>query len=317
MDLDRRAFLAALAAAGAGMASSAWSPWSHGSSPIDALLSRRSRDPARRSGLTAVPIRLTEGRVQAAKRALLEWQVRFRRDAGAWIQVLTPADIERCGIEGKPGILIGFENATCIDGHLDSLPALHAAGTRFIRMTCDAQHLSGDGFLQPANPGLSDFGVAAVETMNSLGIAVDLSDSSEQITREAIQISRKPPVFLRARCQALADHPRAKTDELLRAMAERGGMVGIDTSHPAVLSRAASVLQTVDQIDHAIQVAGIDHVGLAFDDTLGGALTLTTRRDGDHPAPLVIQGLTARGYNETATEKLMGENWKGYFREVL
>ena len=93
--------------------------------------------------------------------------------------------------------------------------------------------------------------------MNELGMVVDLSLCGEETSRDGIQISRKPPAFTHTSCRALHDHRRAKSDELLRAMAERGGMIGI---HPG---DDRSSEEHLGHITHAVKVAGIDHVGIA------------------------------------------------------
>ncbi len=323
MDLDRRAFLAALAAAGAGAAlpASAASLLPKNPSLPDSFLGRslvfdsfgalemgvlsdggRGVLPGR--GLTAVHTSLASRSFDVALRALAAWGRRFHRQPQQLVSILTAEDIERSSNQGKLGILLGLQNATCIDDNVDNLYTLHAAGARVIQLTSESRNLLGNGCNEASNAGLSDFGVAAVETMNELGMVVDLSLCGEETSRDGIQISRKPPAFTHTSCRALHDHQRAKSDELLRAMAERGGMIGI---HPG---DDRSSEEHLDHITHAVKVAGIDHVGIA---SSSGDWSPRSRVS----FLTVARGLEKRVYRSEGIEKLLGGNWNRYLRQAL
>ena len=325
MDLDRRAFLAALAAAGAGATLPAGAAsllpknpaLPHGgflgrSLVIDSFGGAPEVDPLgggglnflHGSGLSAVHAGLANRSLGVALQALAEWERLFRRHSKRLVKILAADDIERSASQGRLGILLGFQNATCIDDNVDNLYRLHAAGARVIQLTSDSRNLLGLGCNEESKAGLSDFGVAAVETMNELGIVVDLSLCGEQTSRDGIQISRKPPAFTHTRCGALDRHPCAKSDELLRGMAVRGGLIGI---HP---SDHGSSEDHLDHIAHAVNVAGIDHVGIASssgDSSPGSRVSFHT----------VAQGLEKRGYRAEEIEKLLGGNWNRYLRQAL
>ncbi|HEX9726846.1 MAG TPA: membrane dipeptidase [Vicinamibacteria bacterium] len=323
MDLDRRAFLAALAAAGAGAAlPRAVSALSPGNQPHFSSLAGRSlifdsfgapelgvlghggRGVLNGRGLTAVHVGLASQSFEAARGALAEWERRFRRQPGELVKILAAEDIERSGNQGRLGILLGFANAACIDDNVDNLYALYASGARAIQLADESRELPQNACNDASNAELSDFGVGVVETMNELGMVVDLSLCGEATSRYGIQISRKPPAFTHASCRALHAHRRAKSDELLRAIAERGGMIGI---HPG---DDQSSEEHLDHITHAINVAGVDHVGIA---SSSGASSPRSRVS----FLTLALGLERRRYRSEDIEKLLGENWNCYLREAL
>ncbi len=367
MNMDRRAFLAALAAASAGaalpgradplLADTSRVPFDDlperlfERTPVfdalgfidDELLTDTDWDLVRRSGVTALHTSLDNRNLRVALEALTQWQARFDSQPDRLVKVLGADDIDRAHREDKLGILLGFQNATCIEGDIDNLPLLHDAGTRIIQLTYNSRNLLGDGCTERTNAGLSDFGVAVVETMNELGIAVDLSHCGEQTSRDGIAISRKPPAFTHTMCKALHDHPRAKSDELLRAMADRGGMVGIVSLGYFIGPTAETTLEDyLQHVDHAVNVAGVDHVGLASDYSLRGIRATASRESWYEPRltrykpsynvrwpPWIseldeperfrttAEALKERGYRNEDVEKLLGGNWSRYFRQAL
>lgn len=255
-------------------------------------------------GLTAVHTGLPSRHFDVARRALGEWGRRFRRQSEQLTIIRSAEDLPSSVRQGKLGILLGFENATCIGNDVDHLYALHAAGARLMQLTGESRNLVGHGCGEDSNAGLSDFGVAVVETMNELGMVVDLSFCGEATSRDGIQVSRKPPAFTHTSCRALHDQRRAKSDDLLRAIAERGGMIGI---HPGA---DRSTEEHLDHISHAVDVAGIDHIGIASssgDSSPRSRVSFLT----------IARGLERRGYRSGAIEKLLGGNWDRYLRQAL
>jgi len=297
---------------------------------------------AKRSGYTAIQTSLENRNLDVALRELAAWQGRFEQYPDRFIKVLKAADIQRAKREGKLGIVLGFQNATCIEDNLKNLDTLYDLGTRCIQLTYNARNFLGDGCTERTNAGLSDFGVAVVERMNQLGIIVDLSHCGEQTTRDGITLSRRPPAFTHTMCKTIYDHPRAKSDELLKALAEKGGVAGMVTLGYFVGPAGATVADYLNHIDHAVRVAGIDHVGLATDYQIRGIEASATRESWYEPRlrifkpsyrvrwppwipeldkpqrfRIVARGLEHRGYRTRDIEKLLGLNWLRYFDEVF
>jgi membrane dipeptidase len=367
MDTSRRAFITSLALAGAAAAfeprarAFGRSRWSAAALDgleelydralvFDALtlVSDRELDPSgwqvvRRSGFTAIQTSLADHSLRAALADLAAWQARFERHPDRLAPVLKASDIERAKRKGKLGVMLGFQNATCIEDDLGNLRVLRDRGARCLQLTYNSRNLLGDGCTERTNAGLSDFGVGAVETMNELGMVVDLSHCGERTSRDAIAVSRRPPAFTHTMCRAIHDHPRAKSDELLRAMADRGGMIGIVSLGYFIGPTAAtSFADYLNHIDHAVRVAGLEHVGLASDYSIRGIQATESRESWYEPRQrsfkpsynlrwppwipeldpperfrATARGLARRGYREGDIEKILGLNWVAYFKEVF
>jgi len=176
---------------------------------------------ARRSGYTAIQTSLNNTNFAVAMRDLDAWRVRFEESPDRLIRCEKGTDIRRAKAEGKLAVVLGFQNGTIIESDIANLNRLYTAGTRCIQLTYNSRNLLGDGCTERTNAGLSDFGIEAVERMNELGIIVDLSHCGDQTSADGIAFSRRAPCFTHTMCQAVYFHPRAKSDALLRAMANR------------------------------------------------------------------------------------------------
>ncbi|MFC1493375.1 dipeptidase [candidate division KSB1 bacterium] len=318
---------------------------------IDALIIARDWDEdwlkaVEQSGYTGLQTSLSSGNLTAALNDLDRWDKRIQDNPDKLIKAVTAADIERAKREGKLAMMFGFQNATMIGNRIDNLQKLYDSGTRWIQLTYNTRNLLGDGCTERTNAGLSDFGVAAVERMNELGIIVDLSHCGRQTTMDGIQFSDPGPCFTHTMCESLyPDHPRSKTDEQIKAMADKGGVMGIiglgymigpDPGGETTIETHA------DHIDHAVKVAGIDHVGLASDFSIHGISPGATRENWYVPRltsfkpsyqvrwPPWLPGLESperyknvahvldrRGYRSEHIEKILGLNWLRYYRDVL
>lgn len=296
------------------------------------------------SGYTGIQTTLPGQNLEVAVQALAEWNQRVVDHSDRFLRATQAAHIEQAKREGKLGVLFGFQNSTMLEGDVDNVDVLYHLGTRCIQLTYNARNLAGDGCTERTQAGLSDFGVAVVETMNELGIIVDLSHCGTGTTKDAIEISRRPPAFTHTMCEALyKDHPRAKTDEQMKALANRGGVVGIAMLGYFVgKSPDTDFDDYLDHVDHAVQVAGIDHVGLSTDFQIRGIQAWATRENWyeprlesfkpsynvrwppwipelDEPRRYrnVAHGLARRGYRTEDVEKILGRNWLNYFREIF
>jgi membrane dipeptidase len=297
----------------------------------------------RKAGVTAIHASLANRNLTVAMRDLTEWQSRFERWPDRLLKVVKGAQIAEAKKAGRVGVLLGFQNATIVENAIGNLDTLYQAGTRCIQLTYNSRNLLGDGCTERTNAGLSDFGVAVVERMNQLGIAVDLSHCGEATSRDGIAISKRPPAFTHTMCKGVYDHVRAKSDDLLKALADKGGVVGIATLGYFIGPDAdTSFADYLRHVDHAVKVAGIDHVGLASDYSMRGIEATHTReswyvprlssfkpvyrvrwppwiKELDPPERFrnIAHGLAKRGYTAPQIEKILGGNWTRYFTEVL
>jgi membrane dipeptidase len=295
------------------------------------------------SGLTAIHTSLGNRNLAIAQRDLAEWQARFDRWPDRLVKIDTAARIAEAHKTGRIGVLLGFQNATIVESDVRNLDALHRAGTRCIQLTYNSRNLLGDGCTERTNAGLSDFGVAVVERMNDLGVVVDLSHCGEATSRDGIAVSKRPPAFTHTMCKAVYDHVRAKSDDLLKALADKDGMAGIATLGYFIGPTAETTFDDyLRHVDHAVKVAGIDHVGLASDYSIRGIEKTHTReswyvprltsfkpvyrvrwppwiKELDPPERFrnIARGLAKRGYTSVHIEKILGGNWTRYFTEVI
>jgi membrane dipeptidase len=295
------------------------------------------------SGVTAIHTSLANRNLAVAQRELAEWQARFDPWPDRLLKIATAGQIAEAKKSGRVGVLLGFQNATIVENDVRNLDALYRAGTRCIQLTYNSRNLLGDGCTERTNAGLSDFGVAVVERMNELGIVVDLSHCGEATSRDGIAVSKRPPAFTHTMCKAVYDHVRAKSDDLLKALADKGGMVGIATLGYFIGPTGETTLADyLRHVDHAVKVAGIDHVGLASDYSIRGIEKTHTReswyvprltsfkpvyrvrwppwiKELDPPERFrtIANGLAKRGYTSGQLEQILGGNWTRYFTEVI
>jgi len=300
-----------------------------------------------KSGYTGFCASLASANLTVALEALEAWNKRIDDNPERLVQAKGANDFIRAKKENKAAILFGFQNATMIEKSIDNLDTLYNAGTRWIQLTYNQRNLLGDGCTERTNAGLSDFGLEALERMNKLGIIVDLSHCGRQTTLDGLEFSTSGACFNHAMCESLyKGHPRAKTDEEIRLMAEKGGIMGIICLGYMIGPDPGgeTTLETyLDHIDHAVKMAGIEHVGLASDFAIQGLEAAGSTKenwyvprltrfkpsyqvrwppwipelDGHDRYRHVAAGLDRRGYRTADIEKILGGNWLRYFRETL
>ncbi len=296
----------------------------------------------RAGGVTAInaTVAVWEG-FEATMDNIAGWLTRFRRQSDTLLQIRSAEDIQRAKREAKTGVFLGFQNANPIGNRLDRLELFHALGVRAIQLTYNERNLLGNGCYERYDDGLSHFGLEAIREMNRLGILMDLSHVGDRTTLETIETSEQPVAFTHANARAYYNHPRNKTDEALKLLARKGGVVGAN-SFALFLRRgyASNVDDFAETIDDLVQRIGIDHVGIGNDFTQDQpkaffdwlfAYQGTVYRDKNplpypvpQPAgletpadfPHIAAALTRRNYAPADIRKILGENWLRLFRQV-
>lgn len=196
-------------------------------------------------------------------RDLARWTARF--EAVDWLEpVRTPEEARRVAADGGVGVVLNIQNlGEFTAGTLRRVDDLFNAGVRIHQLTYNTQNHVGAGCTEPSGAGLSNHGLDAVERLNALDAAIDLSHCNRETTLDAVEASSSPVAATHTHCGALHDHPRAKSDEELRAIAERGGYVGI-LAYPHHYDEP-TFDAFAEHVAHAIDVVGIDRIGIGTD----------------------------------------------------
>ena len=199
-----------------------------------------------------------------------KWKTWLRENADLITQVYTTDDIRRAKTENKTGIILGWQNSSGIEDRLDTLALFHELGLRIVQLTYNTQNLVGCGCYESRDSGLSDYGRDVLAEMNRLGILCDLSHVGAKTSEDAILASKQRVAYSHCLPAGLKAHPRNKSDEQLRFIAERGGFVGV-TMFPAFLKKgtSATVEDYVEAIEYVINLCGEDIVGIGTDFTQG------------------------------------------------
>ncbi|MFQ5897306.1 MAG: membrane dipeptidase [Candidatus Methylomirabilia bacterium] len=270
---------------------------------------------------------------------IAQWLQWFDRHADLIAPVRRTSDIAAAKAAGKAGIVLGFQNASPIEDRLDYLGLYKQLGVGIIQLTYNTQNLIGSGCYESRDSGLSDFGREVIAEMNRVGIAVDLSHVGVKTSDEAIAASREPVVFSHVLPSELKVHPRNKETRQLRAVAGRGGLIGV-TMFPAFLPKgtASTVDDYAEIIEWMVNRCGEDHVGYGTDFTQGYgepffewitrdkgyARLLTQFGEVKNPkgierieeTPNLTAALEQRGWKASRIEKVMGLNWIAYLTRV-
>jgi membrane dipeptidase len=235
-------------------------------------------------------------------------------ESGKEVVIVKSADdIVEAKKRGVPAILMAIENADCTEGSLNVLRMLYEIGVRSIGLTHHVSSVAADGCMEARDGvGLTHFGEKLVQTMNDLGMLVDLAHISPGGFYHALEVSSKPVAFTHGNCRAVCDHPRNLDDDQLKTLAKNGGFVGMSYVPLFIDKKNPTFEGLPNHIDHAVQVAGIDTVALGSDFDGGGTFLEDATK-----VPLITEGLEKRGYKEQDIRKILGENVLRVLRETI
>jgi membrane dipeptidase len=258
-----------------------------------------------------------------------------------WFQrVETLARLDMTKTSGRIGILLGVQNSDHFR-KVDDVDYFYGLGQRVSQLTYNERNRIGTGCYDRSDGGLSDFGLAIVERMNKVGMAVDVSHCGDRTTLDAFDLSKKPVLVTHSNCRALnPNHPRCKSDEAIKAMSGKGGVFGITEVRDFVSAKEPTTLESMlDHYDYVAKLVGVEHVGMGSDVDLLGYDALPAEEykelktggkssqgirdkmdlDGFNipKRPFdIAEGLIRRKYSDANIEAILGGNFRRVLKEI-
>jgi len=219
---------------------------------------------------------------------------------------------------GKIAAILSIEGGEVLEGELGILGILYTLGVRLLTLTWNQRNQIADGVGESrTGGGLTNFGIEVIEQMNKLGMIIDVSHLSEKGFWEVVKKSKAPIIASHSNCYSLCPHPRNLKDDQLRAIAKKGGVIGINFV-PNFLTkkrRKVTIQEVINHIDYLVENIGIDYVGLGSD--FDGTKKLPVGLEGAEKYPYITIELLKRGYEEEEIQKILGGNLVRVFKEVV
>ena len=250
------------------------------------------------------------------------------------------SELQSCRDSGCIGVILGFQNTEMLRRNIVNIGFFADAGVRIIQLTYNLENSVGSGCLTPVDKGLTAFGHQTIHEMNRGGVLIDLSHAGSRTLQDAIGASKSPIAVTHSACSSLSDNSRNISDDDIRCLSNAGGVLGI-YAMPFLKSSGQPFLEDyIRHIEHAIAVAGEDHVALGTDGSVTAvddipmykhflAEAVTNRRAAGVSAPgeeqavalflpdmtgptqfqTLMRGLEHRGHTSQRIDKIMGGNW--------
>lgn len=221
--------------------------------------------------------------------------------------------------KGVFSVFFGMENGSPIQKSLSLLRMFHRLGVGYLTLTHNGDNAIADSAAEARTwGGLSPFGRGVIREMNRLGMMVDISHASDDTFWDCIKFSKAPVIATHSCCRSLCSHRRNLTDDMLRALADVDGYVGINF-YPFFLTDDAKpfpgIPDILRHIDHAVEMCGIDHVGIGSD--FDGIEVTPSGLDNVSMLPVLWEELLRHGYNKEEVDKISGRNLMAVFQRVI
>ena len=299
------------------------------------------------SGLNSVTVTLSDPKSYEAQAwewgmaGVLEYDRLIEKESEFWLKATSVDDIQSARDQGKIALFYLFQNSTQFARNTDNVDVFYDLGVRSSQITYNYQNWAGAGCKETNGSGLTVFGHELVEKMNDVGMLIDLSHANMRTMADTIAASSQPVIVSHSCCKALFDNERNTTDENIRAIADKGGLFGVTQMRGFMTNEIENMVHVYyEHIEHAINVAGIEHVCIGSDRD-NRRLTLTDeyleelkREEGENFVrsdwPLYFEelngprrmetvwdGLASRGMSESNLEKLFGLNLQRLYKEVI
>lgn len=309
--------------------------------------SRKVFEQMRAGGLDAVHV--TAAYWENARQLLAnlgDWNRRFEAHADLILPVATAADIHSARASGRTGIVIGLQNASPIEDDIDMVAILKRLNVHIMQLSYNNQSLLCAGCFEQQDPGISRFGAQVIREMNRVGMVIDMSHSAEYSTLEAMRLSERPIVVSHANPQFYHATARNKSEKVMRALAESGGLMGF-SCYPFHLANGAQtpLEEFTEMIARSAEIMGVEHLGIGTDLCQDQPVEILQwmrngnwsrvmdygegsqerphwpdplpwfRHSGDFPN--IAKGLRDRGFEQYEVDSIMGGNWLRFLEHSL
>ncbi|MBB3191244.1 dipeptidase [Halomonas cerina] len=267
-----------------------------------------------------------------------EWNRRFEAHGDLIMPVREPGDIERARQADKIGIFLGAQNCSPIEDDIDMVEVMRRLGLLIMQLTYNNQSLLACGCYEAEDSGITRFGRQVIHEMNRVGMVIDMSHSAERSTLEAVELSERPVIISHANPSSFHAAKRNKSDKVLAAIAECGGLLGF-SAYPFHLRNGpdCTLEDFCDMVARTADLMGIEHIAIGTDLCQAQPTSVLewmrngrwskemdygegSKANADWPRPLtwfrdnrdfpnLIAGLRQRGFDEASIERVMGRNW--------
>ncbi|MBR9856376.1 MAG: membrane dipeptidase [Gammaproteobacteria bacterium] len=309
--------------------------------------SREIFEQLREGGVTMVHATIVyHEQIRETLMRVAEWNRQFEQHGDLIMPVRSAADIRRAKAEGKVGVMFGAQNCSPIEDDIGMVEVMRDLNLMIMQLTYNNQSLLACGCYEAVDSGVTRFGRQVIKEMNRVGMVVDMSHSAERSTLEAIEISERPIVISHANPLSFHDAKRNKSNTVLKALAESGGLLGF-SAYPFHLKNGpdCTLEEYCDMIADTADLMGVDRLGIGTDLCQNQPLSvLEWMRNGrwsksmdygegsssnaDWPRPLswfrdsrdfpnLTQGLLTRGFSQQDVAKIMGLNWLNFLDDAL
>jgi membrane dipeptidase len=297
------------------------------------------------SGVTAVKTSLagTDSNFEDTLSEIAFFQRVIEQYPDVFLQVREASDFARAKREKKFGILFSFESADMFEGKVERIELFRNLGVRVMQLSYNKTSPWASGVLAVPPTGLTELGRKAVAEMNKQGVAIDISHANEATSNDVLALSKPPAIITHTGCKAVHDHPRNKPDAILKAVADKGGVIGIyDLPYLAASPKQPALDDYIAHMTHALKVCGEDHVGVGSDSELGAwsmspedfkkmedyrHKTGVAAPEEDRPMyvegmntprriEIIADALLKHGYSARVAEKVMGANFVGVLGQI-
>jgi membrane dipeptidase len=302
-------------------------------------------DTVRNSGVTAVKTSLagTDSNFADTVEEIAFFQRIVEAHPDVFLQVREASDFARAKREKKFGILFSFESADMFEGKVERISLFRNLGVRVMQLSYNKKSPWASGVMADPPAGLTDLGRKAVEEMNAQGVAIDISHANEATSNDVLALSKRPVLITHGGAKAVHQHPRNKSDAILKAVADKGGVIGIyDLPYLTASPKQPALDDYMAHMTHVLKICGEDHVGVGSDSSLQawGMSPEEFKKMEDYrhktgvaapeeDRPMYVEGLNTprrieviadallkRGYSEAVAERVIGGNFVRVLGEI-